>query len=223
MNTEKLQLERQRIGTWGALNPMRVKTVLAHSGKKVLDAGCAGGEYVSFLRQRGYDAYGIDLLPSVAWTGPDRERFGVGDVRRLPYLDGEFDTVLLMEVLEHVADADEVLREAHRVCRKNLILSVPDALLDPIFAEAGLAFHHWIDRSHVQFFSQDDLRTALARNGFILRQMTGINPIYPELLFFTSLPLPLRLARFLARACRRLPWRKHRFMTLLAVAERSKR
>jgi SAM-dependent methyltransferase len=217
---KKLELERRRIGTWGALNSMRVKTVLAHSGKKVLDAGCATGEYVTFLRQRGYDAYGIDLLPSAAWAGPDRQRFRVGDVLHLPYADKEFDTVLLLEVLEHVPDAEGVLREVRRVSRQNLIISVPDAQMDPLFAEAGLAFHHWVDRSHVQFLDRDGLQALLERCGFVLQSLERINPIHPELLFFHSLPIPARLARFLARACRRLPFRKHRFMTLLAVARR---
>lgn len=220
MKGEILRQERQRIASWGTLNPMRLKTILAHAGKKVLDAGCATGEYVSFLRQRGYDAFGIDLLPSAAWAGPDRQRFSVGDVRHLPYPDGEFDTVLLLEVLEHVPDAEGVLREVRRVSRKNLILSVPDAQMDPLFAEAGLAFHHWVDRSHVQFFDRDELQALLERSGFALQSLERINPIHPELLFFCSLPIPARLARFLARACRRLPFRKHRFMTLLAVAQR---
>lgn len=220
MIAEKIDLERQRIGTWGVLNPMRAKTVLAHSGKKVLDAGCATGEYVFFLLQRGYDAFGIDLLPSKAWAGPDQERFTVGDVCHLPYPDGEFDSVLLMEVLEHVPNADSVLQEIHRVSRKNLILSVPDTQLDPLFTEAGLAFHHWIDRSHVQFYDQNELQVLLERNGFMLRRLEKINPIWPELLVFSSFPIPKRLARFLARACRKFPWRKRRFMTLLAVAER---
>lgn len=223
MKAEELQLERRRIGTWGVLNPMRVKAVLAHAGKKVLDAGCANGEYVFLLLEKGYDAYGLDLLPSDAWAGPQQERFSVGDVRRLPYGDGEFDTVLLLEVLEHVADVDEALQEVRRVCRGNLVLSVPDARLDPLFAEAGLAFYHWVDRSHVQFFTADGLRAALERNGFVLRQLTGINPVSPELLFFFGLRLPLRLARLLARACRRLTWRRPRFMTLLAIADRNER
>jgi SAM-dependent methyltransferase len=220
MNTEKINQERQRIGTWGALNFARVKTVLDHAGKKILDAGCASGEYVDLLLQKGYDAYGVDLSPAKNWEGPHRERFSVGDISHLPYRDGEFDTVLLLEVLEHVPDADAVLREIHRISRKNLILSVPDAQLDPLFTEAGLAFHNWVDRSHVHFFNQEDLQIILEQNGFSLRHLERINPVYPELLFFSSFPIPIRLARLLARGCRKLPWRKHRFMTLLAVAER---
>ncbi|MBU4268220.1 MAG: class I SAM-dependent methyltransferase [Acidobacteria bacterium] len=220
MNAEKINLERQRIGTWGALNSLRVKTVLEHAGKKILDAGCASGEYVDFLLPRGYDAYGVDLFPAKTWQGPNRERFSVGDIRHLPYRDGEFDTVLLMEVLEHVPDAEAALREIHRVSRKNLILSVPDAQIDPLFSEAGLAFHHWVDRSHIQFFNQEDLQNLLEKNGFSLRRLERINPIYPELLFFSSFPIPIRLARLLARGCRKLPCRKNRFMTLLAVAAR---
>lgn len=223
MNTETIEKERRRIASWGAVNPRRLKAVLAHAGRRVLDVGCASGEYVSLLRRQGYDAHGIDILPSAAWAGADRERFRVGDAARLPYADGEFDTVLLFEVLEHVPDPAAVLAEVRRVCRENLILSVPDARLDPSFAEAGLAFHHWVDRSHIQFFGADDLRALLERCGFVVLSLEGINPIRPELLFFSSFAIPSGLARFLARACARLPFRRHRFMTLLAVAERDDR
>jgi len=64
------------------------------------------------------------------------------------------------------------------------------------------------------------LQNLLEKNGFSLRRLERINPIYPELLFFSSFPIPIRLARLLARGCRKLPCRKNRFMTLLAVAAR---
>jgi SAM-dependent methyltransferase len=48
---------------------------------------------------------------------------------RLPFEDGEFDRVLSLETLEHVADPPAFLRELHRVARPGatLVLSCPPA------------------------------------------------------------------------------------------------
>jgi len=43
----------------------------------------------------------------------------------LPFADNAFDLVLLLEVLEHVGNPQQVLAEARRVSRRFLLLSVP--------------------------------------------------------------------------------------------------
>jgi SAM-dependent methyltransferase len=51
------------------------------------------------------------------------------DAAALPVADRCADAVLLLDVIEHIADADRVLGEAHRVLRPDgvLVLSVPHA------------------------------------------------------------------------------------------------
>lgn len=213
-----LEQEKTRIGTWGRLNPDRLEAVLKHSGKSVLDAGCSSGEYVRFLCRRGYHAYGFDILPSPEWEGPDRKRFVAGDIRALPFPDGSFDTVLLFEVLEHVGDVERALSEAARVTRSNIILSVPDATLHPVFRDAGLTFFHWVDRTHVNFFTPDGIAEALDRNGFDVEHRQKINPARPDILFFESLGFPPAWQKALFKITGNLPFRKRYFMSLLVTA-----
>jgi len=70
---------------------------------------------------------GVDLpsdLLAAEWR--DRDLHGVfGDVRRLPFPDDSFDLVLAIEMLEHVADPVQALREIARVARGPVVLSVP--------------------------------------------------------------------------------------------------
>lgn len=49
-----------------------------------------------------------------------------GDAHRLPFRDGSFDTVCLGDILEHVADDVQVLREAVRVARVRVVATTPD-------------------------------------------------------------------------------------------------
>jgi len=43
----------------------------------------------------------------------------------LPYADGQFDTVMCSDVLEHIDMHEEALRELSRVARKKVIITVP--------------------------------------------------------------------------------------------------
>ncbi len=90
------------------------------SGARILDLGCGNGDTVVALRNAGYDAWGCETV--LRDTDEAAERFAAGHIRqipmdpyRLPFGDGEFDLILSDEVLEHVMDYDDVVRETHRV------------------------------------------------------------------------------------------------------------
>ncbi|HVA92460.1 MAG TPA: class I SAM-dependent methyltransferase [Chloroflexota bacterium] len=98
-------------------------------GGRVLDVGCAFG-YGTRMVARTHEIQGVDASP----TFIDRARraapeipFTLARAEALPFPDQSFNTVLLLDVLEHVAREAPVLAEAHRVLRPGgvLVLSVP--------------------------------------------------------------------------------------------------
>ncbi len=220
MTTEKLIEERNRIGTWGQLNPARLDVIRNYAFPKTLDAGCSTGEYVRWMLSQGYDAYGYDLLQSESWESEAMDRFSTGDLQKTHFKDEEFDTVISFEVLEHVDDVGKVLSELKRITRQNVILSVPDAELYPIFKDSGLTFHHWVDRTHQHFFSEKDLRRILHEHGFETQFLGRINPVCPEVMLCENLRIPSVVSKVLKRILWALPFRKKYFMTLIAVASK---
>lgn len=58
---------------------------------------------------------------------PDNLEFVPGSPLPLPFGDGYFDTISLLDVLEHVADQDSLLRELHRLLAPSgrIIVTVP--------------------------------------------------------------------------------------------------
>ncbi len=98
-------------------------------GSRVLDLGCAFG-YGTARIARYYDTDGLDASPGYirrARRSAPSARFTLGAAEHLPYPDAHFDAVVLLDVLEHVADERAVVAEITRVLRPGglLVVSVP--------------------------------------------------------------------------------------------------
>ncbi len=96
---------------------------------RVLDIGCGIGTYVKRLDEVAGDAYGVDIDPARVRKG-ERGTLSVAVSERLPFASASFDMVLLNEVIEHVKDDAETLREACRVVRPggHVIIYAPNRL-----------------------------------------------------------------------------------------------
>ncbi len=98
--------------------------VRKNSNGPVLDIGCADGRAREWVGNCDY--IGLDHpATAVAMYGTRPDLFADGAA--LPFADATFDTVLLLEVLEHVGDARGVLAEIARVLKPDaaLLISVP--------------------------------------------------------------------------------------------------
>jgi ubiquinone/menaquinone biosynthesis C-methylase UbiE len=86
-------------------------------GSTILDLGCGGG--YRHLSEHGY-VVGLDLsCTSLQNASLIYDQVATSDVTSLPFDDHAFDTVCLIEVLEHIplADKEQLLREVYRVTR----------------------------------------------------------------------------------------------------------
>ncbi|MBI2218555.1 MAG: glycosyltransferase [Candidatus Rokubacteria bacterium] len=91
----------------------------------ILDAGCGTSRIIQDLP----GAVGLDVAePKLRWLAHRRARLVGGTCERLPFRDETFDAVVNSEVIEHVPDTPDILREAWRVLRPGgiLVLGTPD-------------------------------------------------------------------------------------------------
>jgi SAM-dependent methyltransferase len=104
-------------------------------GKRVLDAGCGAGYGSAELAQCAHSVAGVDVAAEAVefarehYQSPNLE-FTQGSCTALPYGDGSFDLVVAFEVIEHLEDWREFLREARRVMAPGgqFIVSTPNKL-----------------------------------------------------------------------------------------------
>jgi 2-polyprenyl-3-methyl-5-hydroxy-6-metoxy-1,4-benzoquinol methylase/glycosyltransferase involved in cell wall biosynthesis len=130
---------------------------------RVLDLGCGAGYGARLLSTAGASVVtAIDVaIPTIAEA---RRRFGavelthaVGDARGLPFPAGCFDCVVCFELIEHVAEIEQVLAEITRVLTPDgmLILSTPNR---PVYSEA----RDYHNPFHVRELDEGELRALLA-------------------------------------------------------------
>ncbi len=86
--------------------------------RRILDVGCGIGTYVRQLSNFSPQVYGVDIdLARVKQGYQNIPNLLAAQSERLPFTSDSFDVVLLHEVIEHVSDDGETLREACRVTK----------------------------------------------------------------------------------------------------------
>lgn len=108
----------------------QIKKMIGASQKKILDLGCGNGR-VGALFVENNEVFGIDFSESAIAEAKKRGiKAQVGDINsKLPFNDEAFDTVLLIEIMEHVFDPLFLLQESYRVLKKGgtLLCAIPNA------------------------------------------------------------------------------------------------
>lgn len=97
---------------------------------KILDLGCGRGDYSKMLKDFGFEVVACDL-DEEGFKYKGEIEFKKYDLNRtLAFEDNSFDYVLLLEVLEHLKNPYEFLKEVNRILkfRGVLVISVPNIL-----------------------------------------------------------------------------------------------
>ena len=110
--------------------PFRLFVSYLKPGPTVIDIGCVSGFLLEKLleKNKGLRASGLDISPvavkKAQEKGLDCKLYDITEP--LPFADGSFDSALLLDVLEHMFQPEPVLKEAVRVAKKYVYISVPN-------------------------------------------------------------------------------------------------
>jgi methionine biosynthesis protein MetW len=136
----------------------------------ILDVGAGDGLFLRMLSERGFaDAKGLDLSPVAVERGrKDGLDVECVDITApLPFADASFETVVALDVLEHVLEPANLLQEMGRVGRE-VVVTVPNFLhwrqrLQML--SGSVPFQARPARGHVHWFDEGILTRLAAEAG----------------------------------------------------------
>jgi SAM-dependent methyltransferase len=131
------------------------------AGREVLEVGCGSGMGLAYLATRATRAVGIELTPALLEDARQHlpgVELHMGDAQELPFPDGAFDVVLMLEMIYYLPNVDRAVAECRRVLRQGGVLMVCEPNPDrPDFNPSAFA---------VRYLDVRDLSEILDRHGF---------------------------------------------------------
>ena len=124
---EYLRITPLSLALWRTLEADGMKDIkLVHP---VLDIGCGFGEFSGVFFD-GTVEVGIDINKKDLVRAGRKKKYKeliYADAKRLPFRDNSFNTIVSNSTLEHIDQADRVIKEVHRLLRKGgiFVFSVP--------------------------------------------------------------------------------------------------
>ncbi|NKI70556.1 methyltransferase domain-containing protein [Collimonas pratensis] len=143
----------------------------------VLDVGCGDGGNALFCANRGAHVIVADIDP--VKVDATKQRLAdssarvvqglVSDVNPLPLVDGVASKVISMEVLEHVDDPAQFLRELVRVGRSGAqyLLTVPDPVQEQLQKEVAPAAY-FQKPNHIRIIQRDEFEKMVTDAGLVI-------------------------------------------------------
>jgi ubiquinone/menaquinone biosynthesis C-methylase UbiE len=170
--------------------------------KVVLDIGCGNGYLIDAMKKVSTAQFtGIDVYSNEQKRGWAYKK---GDITKgLPFDNKTFDLVVMGEVIEHLPDPDMVIKEIHRVLKKNgkVIISTPNIAswanrillmfgVQPLYTETSSVMNLGRGlkilgqggkvQGHLKIFTSKSLQEIIELYGFQVEQKYGEPLTFPK-------------------------------------------
>lgn len=138
---------------------------------RILDVGCGNGAFLLEMKNLGWDAYGVELNPTIGNYARTRLKLNVsaGRLEDTDFPDAFFDVVTFWDTLEHLPNPLEVLTETFRILSPTglLIIDTPnfDCVPRRLFREK------WFNVAaplHYYLYTRETLNRLLGKAGFYI-------------------------------------------------------
>jgi SAM-dependent methyltransferase len=141
--------------------------------RKILDVGCANGDFPRFMAARGWEVEGVEISESSERI--QDFRVYTQEFQDIPVKGSTYDAVTAWAVLEHVHDPMAQFRKASEVVKKGglfvfLVQNFQSVASRYLFCED-------VPR-HLYFFTRETVRQYLEKTGFKLEKEDNGRSIY---------------------------------------------
>jgi methionine biosynthesis protein MetW len=158
---------------------------LVPHGSRVLDLGCGTGELMAHLiRERGCSGYGVEIDDANVQACVDRSvnviQLNLEEGLSL-FGDSSFDVVLQIDTLQHLHNAEIMLRETARVGRLGIV-AFPNfghwpnrlAVLRGRMPVTKVLPYQWYDTPNIRVGTLQDFRTLALNNHLKILDQFGL-------------------------------------------------
>jgi methionine biosynthesis protein MetW len=158
---------------------------LVPHGSKVLDLGCGTGELLAHLiRERGCSGYGVEIddanVQACVERGVNVIQLNLEEGLAL-FGDHSFDVVLQIDTLQHLRNAEVMLRETARVGRIGIV-AFPNfghwpnrlAVLRGRMPVTKVLPYQWYDTPNIRVGTLQDFRTLALNNHLKILDQFGL-------------------------------------------------
>jgi SAM-dependent methyltransferase len=140
---------------------------------RLLEVGCSVGLFLATARDAGWDTAGVEILPEPAEAARADRGLDVhtGDLIEARFPDAAFDIVYSNEVIEHVVDPLELMREVARVLRPGGLAVIRTGNARSWSARLrgkGWQYYHFGGHDHIRYWSPRAGRALAEATGFEL-------------------------------------------------------
>jgi len=160
---------------------------LLDKGDRLLDIGCGDGTLGYFAKNKYEEVYGVDISEKALKIAEKRgiiiRRVNLNE-EKLPFKNDYFDAITCLDVIEHVFEPRELVKEISRVLKISgvLIISAPNIrylphlfslIVNGRFPKTSDDTEHW-DGGHLHYFTFKDIEDVFKECGFKIIMKKGV-------------------------------------------------
>lgn len=157
------------------------------AGSRVLDIGCGKGYVGRELLDRGCTVTGLDQYTPEPGNVSEFFTWSL-DQNELPVRLADFDVVLLLDIVEHLASPErfmEQLRRSSELSQPLILISVPNIAFLPVrlmllIGQFNYGKEGILDFTHTRLFTLSALKSMLDQVGYQILEVRGIPAPYPK-------------------------------------------
>jgi 2-polyprenyl-3-methyl-5-hydroxy-6-metoxy-1,4-benzoquinol methylase/glycosyltransferase involved in cell wall biosynthesis len=151
---------------------------------KVLEAGCSSGYFGSALADEGHEVWGVEPFEEAAAKAKEVLHYvHVGFIQEFFLQNKEirFDVIVFGDVLEHLTDPVDVLKQAAEFLNENgiVVASIPNVA--HIAIRAMMLEGRWdysdlgiLDRTHLRFFTRNTLVDLFSESNYEVLSLNAV-------------------------------------------------
>ena len=138
------------------------------TGKSVLDIGCATGELLFYLKERGWETAGVEICSEAAEFGNRERKVNISDMplEKNSFNDKSFSFIHASHLIEHLNEPDFFLKEVYRLLKPGGFFAVVTPNIDGF--QSRLFKERWRSAiaDHMFLFSRKTLIKMAENCGF---------------------------------------------------------